>query len=381
MALKFLSVDELLTRAASISGLTDFGVGFEEGLEILIEGVCRDINLNKNNVERLAAPIIKLLVSRAYSERGWRDHPLCLAQSISGPVVVTGIPRTGTTMLHKLLALDDQFQGLEQWLIGNPMIRPPRDYWENNPLYITAVKEQDELLETVPVLRVAHEVCAHEVDECLNLLAQSFVSNYPACAMGVPFYDKWWRRQDEVNSYRRFADNLSLIGADEPERTWLLKNPGHITHLEALFKVFPDARVIQTHRDPAESIPSICGVIWPLKCFLQDRWTPPEEVGMRELDLWSESVAHSEITRVKNTKQIFDVRYVDFVTNPMNVVKNIYKHFDLRLGDETVRKMEIWLATNVKDRHGKHVYSSEDYGLTKEMIWEKFDAYMNRFDL
>lgn len=81
-------------------------------------------------------------------------------------------------------------------------------------------------------------------------------------ALGLPGYDRWWREQDETASYRRYADNLRLIGADVPAQRWLLKNPGHISHLDALFAVFPDACVVQTHRDPAKSIPSVCSVSW-----------------------------------------------------------------------------------------------------------------------
>jgi hypothetical protein len=172
---------------------------------------------------------------------------------VHAPLVVTGIPRTGTTALHKLLSMDPQFQGLEQWLIGTPMPRPPRLAWDTNPQFRAAVANQQAFLDAVPALRVSHEVNADEVDECLNLLAQSFVSHYPATGFGLPGYDRWWWQRDETDSYRRYADNLRLIGADAPGQRWLLK-PGHITHLMPCGGVSGCLRH-PTHRDPAKCIP------------------------------------------------------------------------------------------------------------------------------
>jgi hypothetical protein len=370
----FPGIDQLLEQASTACGMTDFGSGFTEGLGALVDAVRTNVAVNAGNVQQLSGPILSLLVSRAWSERGWRQRPECLDQPIPAPLVVTGIPRTGSTALHKLLSMDPQ-------LIGTPMPRPPRQTWRDNPQFRAAVANQEAFLDAVPALRVSHEVKADEVDECLNLLAQSFLSHYPATGYGLPGYDRWWWNRDETTSYRRYADNLRLIGADDVGKRWLLKNPGHITHLDALLAVFPDACIIQTHRDPAKCIPSVCGVIWPARCFFQARQTDPREIGPRELRLWAESAERAQRVRAARPERFFDVRFSDFRQDPMAVVRAIYRHFGLDLGEEAEQRMRQWLGANPQHKHGRHEYSAEQFGLSDEAIHERFADYMARHDL
>ncbi len=377
----FPGIDQLLEQASTACGMTDFGDGFAAGLGMLVDAIRADVAVNTGNVQPLSGPILSLLVSRAWSERGWRQRPECLGQPIRAPLVVTGIPRTGTTALHKLLSMDPQFQGLEQWLIGTPMPRPPRQTWQDNPQFRAAVANQQAFLDAVPALRVSHEVNADEVDECLNLLAQSFVSHYPATGYGLPSYDRWWWNRDETASYRRYADNLRLIGADDAAHRWLLKNPGHISHLDALLAVFPDACIIQTHRDPAKCIPSVCGVIWPARCFFHARQTDPRAIGPRELHLWAESAERAQRVREAHPERFFDVRFADFRREPLAVVRAIYRHFGLDLGDEAEQRMHRWLGANPQHKHGRHEYSAERFGLSDGAIHERFADYMTRHDL
>lgn len=378
----FPGVEELLEQAATACGLHDFGSGHEEGLEVLVESIRSDVQpIHAGNVQQLSGPLLGLLISRARSQQGWKERPDCLSRPLGAPLVVTGIPRTGTTALHKLLSMDSQFQGLEQWLIGSPMPRPPRASWEDNPLFRAAVAQQEAFLDAVPAMRASHEVNADEVDECLNLLAQSFVSHYPATGIGLPTYDRWWWGRDETPSYRRYADNLRLIGADSPNQRWLLKNPGHITHLDALLTVFPDACIIQTHRDPAACIPSLCGVIWPARCFFHGREVDAHEVGPRELEFWAWSAERAEQVRRRQPERFFDVRFADFQRQPMAVVDAIYRHFGLELSVQAEQHMKQWLAANPQHKHGRHEYSAQQYGLSTSGIHERFAEYMTRHQL
>ncbi|MBK8309218.1 MAG: sulfotransferase [Gammaproteobacteria bacterium] len=378
----FPGVEQLLEQAAAACGLDDFGSDYEEGLEVLVESIRTDVRpIHAGNVPQLSGPLLGLLVSRARSQEGWKKRPDCLRQPLRAPLVVTGIPRTGTTALHKLLSMDSQFQGLEQWLIGSPMPRPTRASWEDNPLFLAAVAQQEAFLDAVPAMRASHEVNADEVDECLNLLAQSFVSHYPATGIGLPTYDRWWWGRDETPSYRRYADNLRLIGADSPDQRWLLKNPGHITHLDALLTVFPDACIIQTHRDPAACIPSLCGVIWPARCFFHGREVDAHEVGPRELEFWAWSAERAEQVRRRQPERFFDVRFADFQRQPMAVVDAIFRHFSLELSPQAEQQMKQWLAANPRHKHGRHEYSAEQYGLSTSGIHERFAGYMAQHQL
>jgi hypothetical protein len=377
----FADIDQLLEQAAAATGLSDFGSGYEEGLTVLVEAIRTDVAVTAENVQRLSGAILSLLGSRLYSQRGWTQRPDCLRRTIASPVVVTGIPRTGTTALHKLLSMDPQFQGLEQWLIATPMPRPPREAWSSVPEFRDAVQRQEAFLAAVPELRVSHDVRADDVDECLNLLAQSFVSHYPATAIGLPSYDRWWWQQDEAASYRRYADNLRLIGADAPTQRWLLKNPGHITHLDALFAVFPDACVVQTHRDPAACIPSVCSVIHPARRFFLATDADPMRIGPRELEFWARSAERAESVRHKCPERFLDVRFSDVQRAPMAVVQRIYRHFRLDLSAAAEQAMLAWIAANPQHRHGRHEYTLAQFGLSEAAVHERFAEYMERHEL
>lgn len=371
VSIRFPDADRLLEQAAAACGLSDFGDGYREGLDALLAAIRDDVVLTAENVPRLTGPIVALLVSRLHSEQGWKQRPDCLARSVRAPIVVTGIPRTGTTALHKLLSMDPQFQGLEQWLIATPAPRPPRERWAQDPRYCAAASAQEAFLAAVPELRVSHEVKADEVDECLGLLAQSFVSHYPATGMILPSYDRWWWGRDETPSYRRYADNLRLIGADSGQR-WLLKNPGTLAHLDALFAVFPDACVIQTHRDPARAIPSVCSVIWPAACFYQARRVEPARIGPRELELWAWSAERARAVRQRRGERFLDVSHADFRREPLGTVHKIYDRFGLTLSAGAEQRMRDWIAANPEGKHGRHEYTLEQFGLTEAMVRDRF---------
>lgn len=379
--ISFPTVDELLAQASAAIGLDDFGDDFRPALGVLRDAIASDIEASTDNVPRIAGPVVALLISRLYSQAGWKRNPQCLGQPIRAPLVVTGIPRTGTTALHKLLSMDPQFQGLEQWLCATPMPRPPQPEWADVPEFRNAVAGQEAFLEAVPELRISHEVNADEVDECLNLLAQSFVSHYPSTGLGLPSYDRWWRGQDETASYRRYADNLRLIGANAPNQRWLLKNPGHITHLDALFTVFPDACIVQTHRDPAACIPSVCSVIHPARRFFHAREVDPTLIGPRELEFWAWSAERADAVRSTRPERFLDVRFADFQREPLTVVERIYGHFGLELHDAARTAMQTWLADNTRHKHGRHEYTLEQFGLTRDAVHARFSAYMARYGI
>ena len=380
--MEFPSVERLLDQASQAAGgLTDFGAGHEAGLALVVEEIRRGVPVSGHNIQQLTGIVVGVLVSRLYSQHGWKEHPECLAHPIRAPLVVVGIPRSGTTALHKLLSMDPRFQGLEQWLINTPMPRPPRENWYRVPEFRAAVEKQNAFLDAVPAMRVTHEVNADEVDECLNLLAQSFVSHYFASAIGLPEYDRWLRDQDERASYRRYADNLRLIGANAPEQRWLLKNPGSVAHLDALLEVFPDACIIQTHRDPAQCIPSVCGVIWPARCFFHAREVDPATLGPRERDLWAWSVERGEQVRQRHPGRFIDVDFGAFQRAPLREVRRIYDRFGLELDAHTESTMQEWLAANPQHKHGRHDYSPGQYGLTRDEIRRHYAAYIERHGL
>ena len=191
------------------------------------------------------------LAARLFSEAAWQANPGYAQVRIDRPVFVTGLPRTGTTALHRLLAADPAHQGLAMWLAEVPQPRPPREAWPADPVfqYIQAACERHHAEH--PEFMAVHYVAADQVEECWQLLRQSMRSISWECLAHLPTYSAWLAVQDWTDAYRRHRRNLQLIGLPEAGRRWVLKNPSHLFALDALLAVYPDALVIQTHRDPA----------------------------------------------------------------------------------------------------------------------------------
>ena len=368
--------------ARARTGLDDFGPeDYREGLSVLLRALDTDVSFTPIGREFAAGTIISTLCARLHAQQGWKRHARCLEQSIRQPLIITGIPRTGTTALHKLLSLDPQFQGLEHWLADTPMPRPARATWESNCHYQSTAAGLDAFYRAVPEMRAAHEMTAHEVDECLEVLKQDFITNRFASGWHVPTYDEWFRRQDERCAYRRFADVLRLIGQGD-ERRWLLKNPGHIAQLDVLLETFPDACVVQTHRDPVKALPSLCSVLAMSRKLLEGDGVRLSSIGQRECEYWSNAVEHAARVRERHSpRQFFDVDQRRFHSEPMRVVSELYSHFGLELDARVAVTMRAWLDEHPANRLGEHRYTAGQFALDPAGIRAAFGSYSDRHGL
>jgi hypothetical protein len=281
------------------------------------------------------------------------------------------------------MALDPQFQGLQGWLIDAPMPRPPRETWEGHPQFQAAVARLNARFAATPDLRAAHNMVAEEVDEDLGVLGQSFVSNIWTCAWSSASYDVWRQTQSERPAYQHFRRVLQLIGSGEPEKPWLLKNPGHIANLDLLFETFPDARVIQTHRDPAKAVPSLCGLLARnhpvMEVGRETLWA--KILGIRETEKWAKAVRDAEHARAMHGDQVIDVVHGDFHREPMGVIRGIYGFLGLELTPQVEAAMTRRIADDPERSHGQHSYAVADFGLTEDEIRERFGDYVDRFGL
>jgi len=374
--------DELMAAASEATGgLTDFGEpqSFMPGLTILLTALDSDgIRFTPRGHAYVYQMLVGNLVARLLTEQGWKENPYCLQQDIGRPLIIIGIPRTGTTALHKLLSVDPQFQGLQRWLTTFPMPRPPRSEWETNRWYQACVAGLDEFFAAVPGLRAAHDLRADDVDECLDVLKQNFCSNFFGSCINIPSYDKWWLRQSEAPAYQRLYRVLQLIGANSPEKTWLLKNPGHLANVGLLLDIFPDACIVQTHRDPVKAMPSVCSVLTFGRSIIEGDQTRVDDIGERELAYWGKAVEEAEKARMRAPEQFLDIVHGDFHSDPMRVVKNIYNYFGLKLLADVASAMTDRIARNPEGSHGQHDYTLEDYGLTEVAIRQRFDNYIRR---
>jgi hypothetical protein len=378
---RFADCEKALHEAAtSITGLSDFGPErYLEGLRVLLNAMDDSPRFSEDGRQFAFRELVLALIARLHTEQGWKDRPGCLATEIRRPLIITGLPRSCTTTLQRLLSVDPQFQGLDSWLAQAPMVRPPREQWASMPEYHRCVDRLNAWFEAVPQFRARHDMAADDVDECIEVLRQDFITNRFGCNFDVPRYDEWWLAQDEGPSYRRYADVLRLIGADEPDQRWLLKNPGHIYQIDALLEVFPDACIIYTHRDPLQAIPSVASVIWTAHQVAEGAAARPEVCGPREIAVWSRGTAPMMRARERRPDQFHDVQHRDFVADPLAVVHGVYERFGLALTPEVEDEMRAWVRDNPLGKRGEHRYTLAEYGLSEEAVRESFQDYIDAY--
>lgn len=374
--------DELHDVAARLAGTADFGPDdYRQGLDILLQSMDYDPHFTEVGRQMAWTSIAEALASRALAFQSMAQNPGFADVPVVRPIIITGIPRTGTTALHKLLAVDPRFQGLEKWILAAPMPRPPRHTWATNPHFLAEVAKLK--ARWGHEQRAAHDMVADEVDECLWLQRQSFTSNYWTYGWSAASYDAWWQPQDEAPSYRFLRQCIQLIGANDPNRRWLLKNPSHILRLDTLFATFPDALVIHTHRDPAKALPSLCALLMHGHDMMEvdRREQRARNLCARDIALWAAGVRDAERVGQAHAGQWKDVLHSDFLANPMTVIRDIYAFVGMDLMPEVEAAMRARIVEAPERANGVHRYDVRDFGLTEDAIRERFEPYVDRFGL
>ncbi|MDT5340069.1 MAG: hypothetical protein QOD90_5574 [Mycobacterium sp.] len=370
------TVDDLHASAVKASGLTDFGVdddNYREALGVLLDSFRRDADLTELGSKMQRFFVRNALVARLVSEAAFKQYPQHVDVKVERPIFVTGLPRTGTTAIHRLLTADPAHQGLELWLAEFPQPRPPRETWSQNPVFQQIDAQFSKAHEENPDYTGLHYMTADEVEECWQLLRQSLHSVSYETLAHLPTYSRWLARQDWTKSYQRHRKNLQLIGLNDPEKRWVLKNPSHLFALDALFAVYPDALVVQCHR-PAETImASMCS----LAQHTTEGWSnvfSGDVIGQDSLETWSRGLELFNVERAKHDPaQFYDLDYFEFIKDPISVVEKVYQQFGIEFTDAARDSMTTMHAESQKGpRAPKHTYSLADYGLTDEQVKERF---------
>ena len=373
------TVDDLHASATRLTGLGDFGTDeYRDGLAVLLESYARDEQLTPLGTKMSRVFLRDALVARLLSEAAWARHPEHAAVRIDRPVFVTGLPRTGTTALHRLLTADPAHQGLELWLALAPQPRPPRESWPDNPVFAQLQAAYAQHHVEHPEFMGVHYIAADQVEECWQLLRQSMRSISFECLAHLPTYSAWLAGQDWTAAYRRHRRNLQLIGSRDPGRRWVLKNPSHLFALDELLDVYPDALVIQTHRAPRVAIASACS----LAAHATDGWSrrfTGAVIGASQLEVWARGLDRFMAARARHDPARFcDVGYDEFTADPVGTVESVYAHFGLTFSGAAADAMRAVQGTAAgRDGGPGHRYALADFGLAGEQVDERFAGYLS----
>jgi hypothetical protein len=360
------TVAELHAEAANLVGLTDFGPPeYQEGLAMLLASYQNEASLTPRGVQMVHEELRGILMARLLSEAQWRQHPGHAEVPIQRPVFIIGMPRTGTTTLHRLLTVDPANQGLQMWLGYAPQPRPARSTWPGNPIFQQVQAGIDEFVRQHPGYLGIHNRKADEVEECWLLIRQSMLSAYFEFTGYVPSYSSWLAKQNFTEAYRRYRRNLQLISLHEPEKRWVLKSSSHMLGLDALLATFPDALVIQTHRRPASTVlGSACSMVSKMAAGKSTVFHG-EAVGPALLDLAERTLRRFVAARARHAPASFyDVDFAEFAASPLAVVGDIYRHLGWDLGDGVRSAMSAVVQED--NRLRAHRYDLADFGVSAE---------------
>lgn len=385
-----LNADNLLDEARRISGLYDFGdERFIFALRRMTECYIQDVQVDQDGLGLVRNSIVRQLVNRARFAADLKAHPEICEEDVSDPIVILGMPRSGTTKTHRMLGADPNLLKTYMWQLVNPAPFPDWDGKGRDPR-IAAARADDPLIkanDSNPELRAGHRYGEEEVQSDLWLVAMSFNDN---------FYNSW--RPPSPSYYHYLSERTYPSDRDNYEyaaslyrylqwqqggrkgRRWLFKNESLLGYVDNFLEAHPKATFIHVHRDPHVSIPSL------LK--LGTEFSRPYFA-----DIEARDIAHTLVDRfsryahrymaIRDKYQlgdrIMDVQYEQIRSNPLPVFRELYDWAGHVLTPESEQLMLEWENANEQGKHGAHKYSLADFGLTDRVIDQYFGEYIRRF--
>lgn len=374
-----LDIEQLETRAIGATGLEDFGPGpWREAFARLVEAAQREARLTEAGRRLVAMQLHDRLVNRLEVQDWIVRHPEARGREIEAPLILATLPRTGQTAAGWILDRDPQNRSLLRWFVKRPCPPPPPQGNERDP----RIGRERALVAAMPrELLDMHLSDAEEPDECHWLLSNDFRAPHEIYSMNVPSYYQWVRDDPGIGgSYDYYALQLRILQTGWPKRRWVLKNSPHLLYLDALHAVLPDAIFVQFHRDPLKVLASNCRLSLLLRGMGSDQ-VDPREVGESMLQLLGDYVERLLQFRAKgSSRRWIDVRFPDFVRDPLREIERIYEVAGLDLSSEAREGMAQWVGEHPRtDLQRARPADLVPYGLDPARARSRFSDYVDAF--
>lgn len=382
MSVAPLIADELMEVAVRETGLPDFGPdSFLEGLRVLCESMNAEANLNVAGYDRVREKILDSLKNRLEIEDWISRHPETLDQQVSAPLIIVGMPRTGTTLLSNLLDLDPENRSLYLWEASRPVPPPRLGGAFDDPRVLATMRADQQHQDRVQGIETMTHYGATLPAECIVTLCFEFKSLTFEMLGHVPSYREWREQTSMVSAYRYHHKVLQLLQYYVPTQCWSLKSPAHLWDLPALTEVFPDAKLVSTHRDFAKVLPSVTN----LNCTMLKTYSDTvdeklqAEVWMHNLELTSQRAVDFEEARGKDA--LLHVDYHRVMKDPVAAINTLYHQAGKTMSPLFEARILAWLEQNPQGKKGGHKYSLEQFGLTQEIVRQRFSPFYDRYKI
>ena len=376
-----INANEIIDQAKSETGLSDLGEPlFLEGLNRLIDSINNEANLNEIGIQAQPIRIQGLLSNRLRFEEDLKKFPEILDQEIIAPIVIVGLPRTGSTMTHRLLASDPNHTAMLWWEGRYPALLPGEKRGDIEVRMELGKAEVDAVVAASPEALDIHPWDYKGADEEILLLEHNFLSTVPESFMALPSYSEWIEEQDHTLAYedlKKFIQYLQWQNPGREKKRWVLKSPHHLGFIDKMISVFPDAKIIQTHRDPVKTVPSFCSMCANLfeplttnfdKVFIGKHWS----------NKLTRALNHCMNISEQHPDNFLDLEFLNMIKDPIDEMKKIYEFIGEPFGEKTEVAMEAWREEN-KHEMGAHKYSLEEYDLTESQINNNFAKYQQKY--
>ena len=368
-----LNAEHLLEKARRSTGLDDFGnMDFLTDLEILIQSLREEAELNTIGEISAVTYLHRLLCNRLAIENDRKNLPDIDRQKIKRPIFITGLPRSGTTFLHALMAEDPNTRTPITWEVMYPSPPPcTKDIPLDNRIS-QCEKDLKWFDRLAPKFDSIHALKADLPQECIAITTNAFASIQFHTTYNVPTYQARLEQRDMVPTYGYHKSFLQHLQMQRKSERWLLKAPGHLYDIDALMQVYPDAKIIQTHRDPLKVIASISSHANVVRAAFSDALNP-HEIAKDWQRYWQLALSRMQDYRNQHPDQaISDIYYSDLISNPIGVVKNLYKELNIEYSAEFEAALQRYISKNPQN---KHKYTLQEFGLGKESIRTMFSYY------
>lgn len=317
----------------------------------------------------------RAVVNRVRIEQHLKDHPALLDIPVERPIFVLGFPRTGTTLLQNLLGLDDDRRGLEWWELNHPAPVHPDPVIDRERRLRVSQRDLDTAGLFTPEMHQIHHMTATTVEECWPLFTSTMAVLNFDLAHGNRVFGDWLLNYDMEWPYREYKRQLQLLLGQRPASQLVLKCPEHLWFVDSLLKVFPDACIVWTHRDPFDAVASYCSMVTLVRRTLMGA-VDPVQVGEHVSGRFLQGVTRA-MAALEGSDRVFHVRFSDLVADPTAVVGQVEQHFDLKRSSTDA--LQAWLDAPREDARGRHVYDAARYGLDAEVMHRQFAEYIDRF--
>jgi Sulfotransferase family len=375
-----LDQERLLTDAISIAGSDDLGEPtWGEGLAVLLDSLAGEAQLNDIGVEVVAIELTAYLANRLAITAWRREHQMVAKGTVTGPIVIVGQPRTGTTILFDLLAQDPELRAPLTWEVDRPVPAPTAATYLDDPR-IAEVQATIELADSlIPGFTTFHPMGARLGQECVRITGSEFRSMIFPTQYRIPTYNHWLLEEADLSpAYRWHRRFLQHLQSDNPVGQWLLKSPAHLWHLDALAAEYPDAIIVQTHRDPLVVVASVSALVAHLRRLASDNVSLTEIAAdyADDIFLGLERGVNSRQQGAFPADQIIDVQYGTFRVDPLAAIASIYSAMRRELTSATEQKMRQFLADHPGDGGGGGSrYRFSNTGLDQRVLRARAESY------